>query len=62
VLPTDGIPLTDRHWHTLDDAFLNVIEGIRRTMETRGPDWKGGDKKDPIVPGLCAAPESALPG
>jgi hypothetical protein len=49
VLPTDGIPLTDRHWHTLDDAFLNVVEGIRRAMETPGPDWNGGDKKHPIV-------------
>jgi hypothetical protein len=49
VLPTDGIPLTDRHWHTLDDAFLNVIEGIRRAIETPGPDWNCGDKNHPIV-------------
>lgn len=45
VLPTDGTPLTDRYWHTIDDAFLNVIEGIRRAIETlsqpakRGTDW-----------------------
>jgi TIR domain len=48
VLPTDGKPLTDRYWHTLDDAFLNVIEGIQRAIETlsqpakRGSDWTRG--------------------
>jgi hypothetical protein len=45
VLPTNGKPLNDQHWHTLDDAFLNVIEGIRSAIETlsqpakRGSDW-----------------------
>lgn len=45
VLPTDGKPLTDRYWPTLDHAFLNVVEGIRRAIETlsqpvkRRPDW-----------------------
>jgi hypothetical protein len=48
VLPTDGKPLTDRYWHNLDDAFLNVIEGIQRAIETlsqpakRGSDWTRG--------------------
>jgi hypothetical protein len=49
VLPTDGKPLTDRYWHTLDDAFLNVIEGIRRAIETPVPDWNGADKNHPLV-------------
>ena len=49
VLPTDGKPLTDRNWHTLDDALLNVIEGIRRAIETSGPDWNDGDKNCPII-------------
>ena len=33
ALPTDGIPVTDRHWHTLDSAFFNVAEGIRQVIE-----------------------------
>lgn len=51
VLPTDGIPLTDRYWHTLDDAFLNVVEGIRSALETPPtraegrPDGLGGLSK-----------------
>ena len=42
VLPTNSKPLTDQHWHTLDDAFLNVIERICRAIETLsqpGTDW-----------------------
>jgi hypothetical protein len=45
VLPADGKPLTDQRWHTLDDAFLNVVEGIRSAIETlsqpaqKGSDW-----------------------
>jgi hypothetical protein len=35
VLPTDGKPLTDRNWHTLDEAFFNVAEGIRAAIDTR---------------------------
>ncbi len=29
ALPTDGRPITDRGWHTIDEAFLDVAEGIR---------------------------------
>lgn len=33
ALPTDAKPVTSPHWHTLDEAFLDVIEGILRTLQ-----------------------------
>ncbi len=33
ALPTDGIPLTDRKWLSMDEAFFNVVEGIRVVCE-----------------------------
>ncbi len=33
ALPTDAKPVTSPHWHTLDEAFLDVIEGLRRTLQ-----------------------------
>jgi TIR domain len=32
ALPTDARAVTDRIWHTLDEAFLIIVEGIRNTM------------------------------
>ncbi len=32
ALPTDAKPVTSSHWHTLDEAFLDVIEGILKTI------------------------------
>ena len=34
ALPTDGRPVTD--WKTRDDAFLNVVEGIRKALKEMG--------------------------
>lgn len=31
-LPTDGIPITS--WNDRDEAFLNVVEGIRGAVES----------------------------
>lgn len=32
ALPSNAEPVTSRHWHTLDDAFLNVVEGIKKSV------------------------------
>ncbi len=32
ALPTDGVPITDRKWHNRDEAFFNVVQGIRKTV------------------------------
>mgnify|MGYP001283973091 CR=1 FL=1 len=29
-LPKDGIPVVDRFWNSVDDALLNVVEGIKK--------------------------------
>ena len=34
VLPTDGNAVTDRrHWHERDDAWLDVVAGVKRTLD-----------------------------
>lgn len=33
VLPTDANPISSSKWHTQDDAFYNVAEGIRRVVK-----------------------------
>ncbi len=33
ALPTEAKPVISTSWYTLDDAFLNVAEGIRRAVE-----------------------------
>jgi len=33
ALPTDGTPVTGASWHSIDEAFLNVVEGIRKVIE-----------------------------
>lgn len=33
ALPTNGEPITSSNWHNLDEAFFNVAEGIRKTVE-----------------------------
>jgi tetratricopeptide (TPR) repeat protein len=49
ALPTDGRPVTD--WKTRDDAFLNVVEGIRKALKEMG---HGGSsfaiEKTPAIP------------
>ena len=32
VLPTDSKPVTDRHWQNRDDAWLDVVAGVKRTL------------------------------
>jgi hypothetical protein len=32
-LPTNGKPIVGPSWHNLDEAFFNVIEGIRKVIE-----------------------------
>ena len=35
VLPTDGKPVTDRrYWHERDEAWLDVVAGVKRTLDT----------------------------
>src|SRR6266704_2499936 len=33
ALPTDAIPVMSSGWHSQDEAFLNVAEGIRKVVE-----------------------------
>lgn len=33
ALPTNGKPVAGSGWHDLDEAFFNVIEGIRKVIE-----------------------------
>lgn len=33
AFPTDAKPVTDSRWHTQDEAFFNIAEGIRRVVE-----------------------------
>ncbi|MBV9708200.1 MAG: WD40 repeat domain-containing protein [Chloroflexi bacterium] len=33
ALPKDATPISDRYWHTLDEAFFNVVKGIRKVVE-----------------------------
>ena len=33
VLPTDAKPIIDRYWHSLDEAFFDVVGGIRKAIE-----------------------------
>ena len=32
VLPTDAKPVIDRHWHSIDEAFLDIVDGIRKVI------------------------------
>ena len=32
-LPTNRKPITDSSWHSLDEAFYDVAEGIRKAAE-----------------------------
>ena len=33
VLPTDAKPVIDRYWHSIDEAFFDVVGGIRKAIE-----------------------------
>ena len=33
ALPTDAEPITSSHWHTLDEAFHNVVEGLLKSLQ-----------------------------
>ena len=34
ALPRDGVPVSSHTWHSLDEAFFNVAEGIRKVIES----------------------------
>lgn len=54
ALPDDGHAITSRHWHTIDEAFANVVGGLRKLIEsTPLPKPAKKPKKDggaPFVP------------
>src|SRR5205085_6355340 len=33
ALPTDAKPVVDRYWHNLDEAFFDIVEGIRKVIK-----------------------------
>lgn len=33
ALPTNAKPVIDRYWHSMDEAFFDVAEGIRKAIE-----------------------------
>jgi hypothetical protein len=36
VLPTDGKPVLSSHWHNTDEAFYDVIQGVREAIKNLG--------------------------
>jgi hypothetical protein len=46
VLPTGGVPITDRYWHTPDKAFTHVIEKISEIISL----LTDKNKEDLIIP------------
>jgi Biotin-requiring enzyme/TIR domain len=44
VLPTDGKPVTSAGWHNVDEAFLDVAEGIRLVRNPDKKDWNSGGR------------------
>lgn len=70
ALPTDGRPITDARWSSQDEAFHDVVEGIRKVVEElffsqmtpsmelwqaqRSPKHKSVAIIDPAVPSLAA--------
>jgi uncharacterized protein YjhX (UPF0386 family) len=33
ALPLDGRPVVSRHWHSVDEAFTDVVSGLRKVIE-----------------------------
>src|SRR6266446_3040431 len=33
ALPTNALPIVSHKWHTRDDAFVDIVRGIRKTVE-----------------------------
>src|SRR5437762_4454577 len=59
VLPSNGIALTSRQWHSLDEAFTDVVKGIRgalrdvRRLATSTPPtiWNIPFQRNPVFTG-----------
>jgi len=49
VLPKDGKPIT--RWDDRDEAFLNVVQGIRRAVDTLSPPTPAADDSWSTPPG-----------
>ena len=50
ALPDDGIPITSRSWSSHDDAFQNVVSGIKKVVEELTPSVAAKD----VVPTFSA--------
>ena len=57
ALPLDGRPVVSRHWHSPDEGFSNVAEGLRQFIEKppqakslKPPKRNGGKKVDDFQP------------
>lgn len=37
ALPAEAKPVADRYWHTMDEAFYSIVEGIYKIVEARRP-------------------------
>ncbi len=49
ALPKDGRPVKSRHWHNMDEAFSDITQGIRRTINALSK-VSMPDKKDLSMP------------
>src|SRR6266496_3118634 len=48
VLPTEGKPVVSQSWHNRDEAFANVVQGIRKAVEklrSKGSLWTFSETK-----------------
>ncbi len=59
ALPTGAIPVTSKYWDTLDTAFFNIVEGIRKAVseelsseEMTGTDTANNQSASDIQPSL----------
>lgn len=48
ALPEEGKPATSSSWHSLDEAFFNVAEGIKKTIETSLAQNQKTEKQRPL--------------
>lgn len=58
ILPSDGVPVNDtRHWHTRDAAWVDVVRGLRKTIQQLREDRAEAERKKQI---LAAQEQAAL--
>jgi hypothetical protein len=47
ALPDDGMPVVSRHWHNEDEAWANIVGGLRTILPSKKLQKKSSAKKNP---------------